>query len=70
MSGVVEDAMKFAAHPLVVAVALGLIDATVLEGEAPEADEAPVSPDLGQSSPSPEDFAQIELAWQSVRGLY
>lgn len=66
----VGDAMKFAAHPLVVAVALGLIDATVLEGDAPEVDEAPVAPDLGSSSPSPEDFAQIELAWQSVRGLY
>jgi hypothetical protein len=64
--------MKIVAHPLVVAVALGLLDPGVLsqEPQDPQEPSERAEGDLQQvDGPSPEQFAQIELEWQSVRGL-
>lgn len=65
--------MKFAAHPLVVAVALGLLDPSVLDTEMREK-SAPTGPAEEDDSrlpdpPTAEDFARVELEWQSVREL-
>ncbi len=64
--------MKFAAHPLVVAVALGLLDPSVLNTElreeTPSSDPSELETPLPEL-PSAEDFARVELEWQSVREL-
>lgn len=64
--------MKFAAHPLVVAVALGLLDPSVLNTELREETASSDPTELERPLPEPpsaEDFARIELEWQSVREL-
>jgi hypothetical protein len=66
--------MKIVAHPLVVAVALGLLDPGVLsqDGQDPQEPLERTSDGAlqeGTDGPSPEQFAQIELEWQSVRDL-
>ena len=63
--------MKFAAHPLVVAVALGLLDPSVLNTGLREGPPSTIPEDDSQApaTPSEEDFARVELEWQSVREL-
>ncbi len=65
--------MKIAAHPLVVAVALGFLDPQVLSGEE-SGDDRAVEDNSGSADPElpivpSEDFARIEAEWQQVRGL-
>ncbi len=73
--------MKIAAHPLVVAVALGFLDPQVLATDGPlsrgriEQSPAPDGepdgdPDLGPDDfIEPSEFARIEAEWQQVRDL-
>lgn len=74
--------MKVAAHPLVVAVALGLLAPQALEAAAPEQpptchdDDDSVADDAGTTTvvwepgeaPSPEEIHRVELEWLKVTG--
>jgi len=68
--------VKVVAHPLIVAVALGLLGPTALESDATAPDERPgVEPDLqnrpssllGTDAPSAEDFERVQLEWEEAR---
>ena len=68
--------MKIVAHPLIVAVALGLLGPTALESETESSDERPgIEPDLhtgassllSSASPSAEDFERVQLEWEEAR---
>ena len=68
--------MKIVAHPLIVAVALGLLGPTALESDAPVSDQRPgIEPDLrsgassllGTDAPSAEDFERVQLEWEEAR---
>ncbi len=69
--------MKIAAHPLVVAVALGFLDPQVLATDGPlsrgRSEQSPASdrdPDPGPDDLiEPSEFARIEAEWQQVRDL-
>lgn len=66
--------IKFAAHPLVVAVAMGFLSPAVLEEQvevsradlitAGDADALVAS--LDDLAPTAEDFARVESVWRSV----
>jgi hypothetical protein len=66
--------MKIAAHPLVVAVALGFLDPQVLSSEE-STEEGGATDTVPSDTPSDipvvdtDDFARIEAEWQQVRGL-
>ena len=69
--------MKIVAHPLIVAVALGLLGPTALESDAKLADdrlgaEPGANTDLLASSltadaPSAEDYERVQLEWEEAR---
>ena len=69
--------MKVVAHPLIVAVALGLLGPTALENEDMTPDERPgieplanpnvLSSPLNAEAPSQEDFERVQLEWQEAR---
>jgi hypothetical protein len=63
--------MKIAAHPLVVAVALGLVDPQVLATEDERIPRGASSTErsLDLDEPEPSEFARIEAEWQQVRDL-
>jgi len=66
---------KVAAHPLVVAVAFGLLGPEMLEPLPMSSDDADISsceedgllPEI--TSVDPEEFARVEREWQAARDL-
>ena len=66
--------MKIVAHPMVVAVALGLVGPSVLEERLTDADRSmPCEETVSSTSlfdldaePSHEDFARVEAAWSEI----
>ncbi len=71
--------MKVVAHPLIVAVALGLLGPTALESDD-LVDQATVTPDLvppselapsseitSADAPNAEDFERVQLEWEEAR---
>ena len=60
--------MKFGAHPMVVAVAMGLLGPAMLFEESDE--RATCSPVLDEEeAPDAEEFARVEHLWHEVRSL-
>ncbi len=71
-------AVNVAAHPLVVAVAMGFLSPAALEEPAEPSSRAELVAAgdtdalveaLDEHAPSAEDFARVELLWYSVSGL-
>lgn len=67
---------RIAAHPLVVAMAFGLLGPAALadddtEAPAPLIDDAELGalPDV-PSAIDPDDFARVEREWLAVRGIF
>jgi len=65
--------LKIAAHPLVVAVALGFLDpqvlATDLRADTGAGESKPTPDELEPELVEPSEFARIEAEWQQVRDL-
>lgn len=67
--------MKVAAHPLVVAVALGLLGPLALADENAEPDDAPPTTLLldeeeeeAPEAPTAEEFERVEALWKELTG--
>ena len=66
--------MKIVAHPMVVAVALGLVGPSVLEERLTDAERsAPCEDTVSttalfdlEAEPSHEEFARVEAAWSEI----
>jgi len=61
--------IKFGAHPMVVAVAMGLLGPSALfdEDESASSQTEPTTAEAVPEAPSPAEFARVEDLWYSVR---
>jgi hypothetical protein len=63
--------IKIGAHPMVVAVAMGLLGPSVLFDESDENEAAPTSTspitEEAPEAPTAEEFARVENLWHEVR---